>query len=337
LRAVNFETYWSALASGDGALTVKLAERALDDGEPLLDVLDTVCAAQAEVGRLWADNAWSVAHEHRATSISEQVVDALAAHARPTARRGSIVMTCADGEWHALPSRVLTAALRGSGWAVTFLGASVPARHLASLLHELGPDVTAISCALATRLPAAREMIEASRGAGVPVLVGGRGFGTDGRWGLALGANAWAPNARAALRVVQDGSLPAFATPAPPHRAPADALAALRRRRPAIVAESMRRMTAGLSDVAGYDDYQRRRTEEDVEHILDFLAAALFVDDPALFTEFVGWLVEILAARGVPAATVARGLGVVAEVVDSEPGPYDRALDILRLGQAAAA
>ena len=152
-------------------------------------------------------------------------------------RRGSIVMTCADGEWHALPSRVLSAALRGAGWSVTFLGASVPARHLAQLLHELGPDVTAISCALATRLPAAREMIEASRGAGIPVLVGGRGFGSDGRWGLTLGANAWAPDARSALAVVGDGTLPAFATPAPPHRARADTLAALRRRRPELVAE----------------------------------------------------------------------------------------------------
>ncbi|MGN6606628.1 MAG: cobalamin-dependent protein [Jatrophihabitans sp.] len=329
---MNLTEYWAALEEGDAQLAVKLAERALEDGEPLLDVLDVVCAAQAEVGRLWAADEWNIAQEHRATSISEEVVDALANRVQPTERRGSIVITCADGEWHALPSRVLSTAFRGSGYAVTFLGASVPARHLAQLLHEVGPDVTAISCALATRLPAAREMIEASRGAGIPVLIGGRGFGTDGRWGLALGANAWAPDARSAVRLVERGGLPVFVTPPPRHRAPADVLALLRRRRTEIVHESLQRMMADVPTVARYNAYQRGRAEEDLEHILDFLAAALYVDDASVFTEFIDWLREVLTARGVPTTTLVEGLQIVSAVLASEAGPYDRALDILRLG-----
>ena len=97
-------------------------------------------------------------------------------------------------------------------------------------------------------------------------------------------------------------------------------------------------MTGRLADVAAYDGYQRQRTEEDVEYILDFLGAALYVDDASLFRR-----VRRLAGRDPRAAqhaepgTVARGLDIVADVIAAEPGPYDRALDILRLGQAAAA
>ena len=172
-------------------------------GVPLVDLLDLLVArAQGEVGRRWAADEWSVAQEHRATSIGEDVVAALAAGVAgdaavpPSGRR--VMLSCVDGEWHTLPGRILTAALRADGHEVTYLGASVPARHLTAMLHDDGPDVVALSCALPTALPAARQTIELARSAGIPVVVGGRGFGPQGRWGLALGASNWAADARTA-------------------------------------------------------------------------------------------------------------------------------------------
>jgi methanogenic corrinoid protein MtbC1 len=329
--ATAFDEYWVAIATGDGPGAVRTALREFEDGVPLEDLLDgLVGAAQAEVGRLWAADEWNIAQEHRATSIGEDVVCALAARidATPNGRTG--VITCTDGEWHSLPSRILNATLRAAGWQVTFLGASVPARNLSQLLHELGPDATLVSCALPTRLPEARQMIEVSRDAGIPVLVGGRGFGPDGRWGPVLGADAWAPDARGALAALAE--LPAFTSPAPPLAQPDEAIAELRRRARDIVDESMQRMLAAMPDVARYDPRQLQRTQEDVGYILDFLCAALYVDDATLFTDFVDWLTEILVARTVPAGTVRAGLRVVSEVIATEPGPYDRAQAFLQAG-----
>jgi methanogenic corrinoid protein MtbC1 len=332
-----FDEYFAALTSGDAGAAIALALDELDRGVPLIDLLEQLVAGgQAEVGRRWARNDWNVAQEHRATSVSEEVVAALGARATPSGTGRRVLVACADGEWHALPSRVLTAALRGAGCQVTYLGASVPTQHFAQLLHELGPDVTALSCALPTRLFDAREMIEISRGAGIPVIVGGRGFGPGGTWGLRLGAHDWAPDARGALDVLASDALPAFTDAAPPLIVADGAIDAVRRRRRAIRDESMARMTRALPDVARYDERQLRRTEEDVDFILDFLCAALLVDDVGLFTEFVGWLVEILVPRGVPAATVADGLAVVADVIGAEAGPYARALEFLAAGTAVA-
>jgi hypothetical protein len=96
-------------------------------------------------------------------------------------------------------------------------------------------------------------------------------------------------------------------------------------------------MTARLPDVARYDPAQLKRTEEDVFHIVDFLCAALYVGDVALFTDFVRWLRGILVARGVPAATLSAGLRVVRDVVAAEPGPVERPVEYLNAGIAAAA
>ncbi|MFF0656959.1 B12-binding domain-containing protein [Micromonospora tulbaghiae] len=187
--------YLDHLDAADRAGAVALARGVLADGFSVADVLvDLVAVAQREVGRRWLTGSWSVAQEHAATHVSEQVVDALGATIGPP-RRGHAVMACVEGEWHALAARIVTEVVRAAGWRVTFLGASVPARHLVSYLHQTGPDAVLLSCVQPNRLVRAARMVEASRAAGVPVLAGGPGFGPDGRWAAAIGAAGWGAGA----------------------------------------------------------------------------------------------------------------------------------------------
>src|SRR6476660_9580772 len=120
----------------------------LDRGVTALEVLlKLVAASQAEAGSRWAGNRWSVAQEHAATHVNEQVVAAVAAHTRktpPTA--GRILVACVDGEWHSLPARLFAEVTRLHGWEVRFLGASVPGPHLVSYLHQHDPLAVAVSC-----------------------------------------------------------------------------------------------------------------------------------------------------------------------------------------------
>ncbi|WP_309246093.1 hypothetical protein [Verrucosispora sioxanthis] len=71
-------------------------------------------------------------------------------------------------------------------------------------------------------------------------------------------------------------------------------------------------------------------TVSDLGYILDFLGAALYVDDSSLFTEFVGWLVTILNSRGVPAVTVDASLAHYGRRLHDSP----RAVDHLQRGRA---
>ncbi|MFI6824944.1 B12-binding domain-containing protein [Micromonospora sp. NPDC050187] len=267
---------------------VRLALDLLDRGWSVADVLvDVVAVAQREIGRRWLAGRWSVVQEHAATHVSEQVVAAVGRRTgRPTGP-GHVVMACVEGEWHALAARIVAEVVRAGGWRVTFLGASVPPRHLVSYLHQTGPDAVLLSCVQSTRLVRAARMVAACRAVDVPVVAGGPGFGADGRWATAVGATAWGASARDAVELLDrhDHRVPAGA-PAPPDD---EHVAVLRRRR-----EMVQGLTRALVP-AGAD-------AEPVAHaaaqVLDALAAALLVGDPELLAGFVRWQRQALGNRG---------------------------------------
>nr|BFE55899.1 cobalamin-dependent protein [Dactylosporangium thailandense] len=299
-----YDDYLACLAEADEEGAVAVARGLVDAGTDAERVLlELVAPAQRQVGEWWQRNEWSVAQEHAATHISERVVAMLGHGARATGK-GRVVVACLDGEWHALPARIVAEVLRLRGWQVRFLGASVPVAHLVSYLHQQDVDAVALSCALAPRLQAAHRAVQACRRAEVPLIVGGRGFGPDGRWARAIGAR-WAADATgaadllddpAALRTESAGSLAHLAD---------DEHTALLKRRGDLVDEAAAELRRRFPPMRDYSDAQLDATMADLAHIVDFLAAAVYVDDPELFTGFLAWTGEVLASRGVPAASLA--------------------------------
>ncbi|MFB6599752.1 MULTISPECIES: cobalamin B12-binding domain-containing protein [Streptomyces] len=328
-----------ALLAGDEYAAAGVLFTALDEGltveQALLDVIGPV---QAEVGLGWAANRLTVAQEHVATAVNDRIIAALAHRSPPPrAARGRITVACVEGEWHALPARLLAETLRLRGWRVDFLGAQAPTPHLIAHLHQSGPDLVALSSSIPTRLPTAHAAITACQAAGVPVLAGGAAFGTDGRYARLLGADGWAPDARAAAELAAGG--PAV-PPAVPHE-PVEDLPHLADQEYTLVSRGRTRLVRetvdGLADrvpaLRACTERQRERTAEDIAHIVDFLATALYVDDDELFTGFLTWTAGILDARGVPARSLAPALELLGEPLRDFP----RATRLLRRGGAALA
>ncbi|QSB16528.1 cobalamin-dependent protein [Natronosporangium hydrolyticum] len=303
--------FLALLEAGDEPGAVALVTKLLRDRAPAERVLlDVIAAAQAAVGQLWAADNWSVAREHAATAISERAVAVVAERTPTRSYHGRLTVACVDGEWHALPARILAEVLRLRGWRIDFLGASVPGRHLATHLQQTDADALALSCMLPSRLPRAHAAIVAATSAGVPVIVGGRGFGFDGRRAAMLGADAWAPSATAAAdRLAGPDWPPVRAGRRLPVPAPGGAeYSQLQRRRTGLIAAAKHRLTEAFPPAGSFSQEELGSTEEDLAYILDFLAAALYVEDATVFTEFAEWTAEILAARGVPVAAFTTGL-----------------------------
>jgi methanogenic corrinoid protein MtbC1 len=302
------------VGDGDEYGAVEAVTDLLDAGVPPQRIMiDLIARTQARVGELWAENEWSVAREHAATAISERALAAVAARTSVRPTRGRITIACVDGEWHALPVRILAEALRLDGWRVDFLGASVPGPHLVTHLHQTGPDAVALSCMLPIRLPRAHAAITASRSAGVPVIAGGRGFGPDGRYAKRLGADAWAPGAEEAVARLAADWPPGFHVredPLGPFLGD-DEYTYVVRRRAELIGTAMQRLVAAYPAMTGYDRRQTDATAEDMGHIVDFLAAALYVGDDRIVTDFVDWTAGVLAARQVPRAALAAGLRLI--------------------------
>jgi hypothetical protein len=216
---------------------------------------------------------------------------------------------------------------------VDFLGASVPGPHLITHLHQTGPDAVALGCALPTRLPRAHATITACQAVGIPVLAGGSGFGSDGRFARLLGADGWAPSADAAADHLAAGRLPSFPEPFDTLAHLADEeYTQVARGRAALITGTMARLAKSGPLVASYSDRQLEATADDLGHIIDFLAAALYVDDVPLFTDFVTWTCDVLRARDVPVASVALGL----RILHDEMPEFPRARRLLADGVQAA-
>lgn len=381
------EALWAAATAGDEYAATGVAMAALDAGVPMETLLlDIVAAVQSRVGHEWAANRITVAQEHTTTAVNERVLTALADRtteriADQAAGLGRVAVACIDGEWHAFPARLLTEVLRTRGWDVDYLGAQVSTPQLVAHLHRTNPDVVALSSSLAVRLPAAHMAITACRAAGMPVLAGGPAFGADGRYARLLGADAWAPDARAAADLLAAGPLPLRGRSVQddlPHldgreyshvtRSAPDLVRAvlddLTRRLPetasrneqqteprteqqaaqqagprteqqaALQTEPRAEQPAEHRPAPGQDGRWFEQTAEEVAHIVDFLRAALYVEDPEILSSFVRWMADTHEARGVSPALLRSMLESLAARLTDFPhavGALSRAEAALRL------
>lgn len=327
---------WDAVMACDEYAARDVVVGALDAGLPAETVLlDVIGAVQKRVGAEWAAARINVAQEHAATAINERVITALTLHVkRPEVRHGRVTVACVDGEWHALPARLLAETLTLRGFAVDYLGAQVPTPHLIAHLHRTAPDAVALSSSIPTRLPAAHATITACQAAGVPVIVGGAAFGVDGRYARLLGAQAWAADARGAADRLAGGPLD---RPLTSHQ-PIDDLPHLADQEYAMVVRSTSALVSAVYEglearvpaMRDYTDLQRQYTAEDLAHIVDFLATALYVGDAELFTGFLTWTATILTARGVPIISLRAGVDLLA----AELREFPRATELLSAGAA---
>lgn len=333
------ERLWGAVIDGDEYAASTVVFDALDAGVGPEDVLlDVIAAVQRRVGTEWAANRITVAQEHAATAINDRVIAALAHHpeARRTPVAGRVTVACVDGEWHALPARLLAEVLRLRGWQVDFLGAQVPTPHLIAHVHQFGPEAVALSCSIPTRLPTAHAAITACQAAGVPVLAGGAAFGADGRFARLLGADAWASNARTAADLLLQGVRPVQTTSTHqpiddlPHLADQE-YTMVRSTATSLVQTTIDELEDRYPAMRGYSAGQRERTAEDIAHIVAFLSTALYTDDDALFTDFVCWTAEILVARDVPAESLYPAL----ESLAGQLREFPRAQRLLTAAHAA--
>jgi methanogenic corrinoid protein MtbC1 len=137
---------------------------------------EVIRASQSEIGRLWEENRISIAEEHMATAISQVALAYLYQQAATPAPIGKkIIVSCVEGELHDFPARLVADALDLEGYAVRFLGASVPVDSLVSVLGQDGPDMLALSVTMSFNVGALRNTVKRVRQEfpSLPIAVGG--------------------------------------------------------------------------------------------------------------------------------------------------------------------
>lgn len=292
------DAYWAAVLDGDEQAAYAVATDCLARGVPLPTVLDgLVAGSQARVGDLWEANGFTVAQEHAATAVSEAVVARLAPlAAEPGGPR--VLVACAEREWHALPALVVTHTLRAAGLRAEFVGASASRDQVVARILDTGPRLVLLSASVASSLPRVRRQVEAVRGTGTPVVVGGRAFGGDPVRAQRLGATAYAATPADVLRMI--GTLPHHV----PAAAPLRGAAAQEARSISAIADEVVRdvlaaptVTAALGNHDGSPDDWTTVLSTFVPHVVDCVVGALLVEDPGVVSGERAWLEEVVAHR----------------------------------------
>ena len=296
--------------------------------EGLDAVVDLLADVQREVGRRWHHAQWTVADEHAATAVIDLALAVVtAADDCEGGNTGSLVVACAEEEWHVLPPRMLAEQLRSRGWNVRFLGGSLPADHLRDYVDIHRPGVVVVSCSTPMFLPGVRRSVAGAHAARVPVLVGGAALGDDPIRAVALGADGWAPSVHAADRIARDW----IAHP-PPLANPADdrdqlALAA---DRPVIVSSALVGLSSEVPSALASWTSGGLGLRDDLDLLVRILEAAMVTRDDRVVGEHVQWLVPYLELHGVTRAATTAAFRALGRELTAHP----RARSLLDLAAA---
>lgn len=137
-----------------------------------------------EVGELWENNKITVATEHMASAIVENVLnDCYSEIVGGKKHHQRVVVACVENEYHQIGIKMISDVFEMNGWESFFLGANVPTRDLISFIKSQEPYVLAISMSIYYHLPVLESMIRMIRQEfpELLIMVGGQAFRHGGQ------------------------------------------------------------------------------------------------------------------------------------------------------------
>ncbi len=168
------------LIQGNVERTAELTQRALDEGTPPREVLESgLIAGMSVVGVRFRDGEMFVPEvllSGRAMQKAMEILRPLLGEGAE-ARVGKVVIGTVKGDLHDIGKNLVAMMLEGAGFEVKNLGVDVDANRFVEAAKTEGADIVAMSALLTTTMYGMKETIEALREAGlrdrVKIMVGG--------------------------------------------------------------------------------------------------------------------------------------------------------------------
>lgn len=265
--------------------------------------------SQRAVGERWQQRTCSVGEEHAATFVTESILSSLTVGFEPEPDRGTMVLVCAEGEWHGLPARMAAELLILTGWRVVYLGPATPARQLRTYLAGVDADAVGISVTCASNLTGAARSVATARRQGLPVVVGGAAFVGSPDRARAIGADA----------LVADVTVGFDLDEVLWERVPGPDLHAewsvIERERVGIVRHAVEWLSTHHGSVLACEGSWINQVVDELDGIVGVVAAAALCRDPGVITEHREWIGGLVAGGSFPGAVADFGFDAVAAVI----------------------
>ena len=178
-----YNKYFNGLIQGEKGECVSIVEKLINNGVPVEKIYTQLFQhALYQVGEYWEMNKISVATEHMATAITENLMIRMQPHFFTNERTGKkAVISCVANEYHQVGAKMVADIFEMNGWDGYFIGANTPTAELIRFLEKHNPDLVGLSLSIYFNLPELKATVAQIRQhfPETPILVGGQAF----RWG----------------------------------------------------------------------------------------------------------------------------------------------------------
>jgi methanogenic corrinoid protein MtbC1/heme oxygenase len=177
-----YQPYMAALLAGRRDLCAEVVQSLMTKGTCQKDVyIGLLQRSMYEVGERWEHEQMTVASEHLATAITEQMLSLiLSLSSKRPKQNASIVIACIGDEFHQLGAQIIADFCQSRGWDSHFQGVNTSIPDLLRIIETLHPTLLGLSLSLPSNLASLIKTLDAvsSHYPELPILVGGQAF----RW-----------------------------------------------------------------------------------------------------------------------------------------------------------
>jgi MerR family transcriptional regulator, light-induced transcriptional regulator len=175
--------YFQNLIKGNKIRCLQIVDELVEQGTSIEAIYTELFQhALYQVGDYWEKNKISVATEHMATALTENLMIRLQPLLFSTERIGKkAVIACVANEHHQVGAKMIADIFELNGWDGYFIGANTPFTELIRFLESQKPDLLGLSLSIYSNMPKLAASIEQIQKPfpHLPILVGGQAF----RWG----------------------------------------------------------------------------------------------------------------------------------------------------------
>ena len=167
-----------AMLEADRNRCESLIEGALLNNLTPVQIFDSVISvALNRIGALWHKGSITIAHEHGASEIAQNLIDFVSDKTPHLSSNGlTAVVAGVEGEQHVLGAKFFSALLEVEGWTVHYLGSSLPSDDLVQYVVEKNVDAIVLTIVLPKNIDHVEQCLKELQKLDSPpvVLVGGR-------------------------------------------------------------------------------------------------------------------------------------------------------------------
>ena len=175
-----YQTYLNSLLKSDRGACLDIVTTFLEDKIEIRELYTELFQkSMYRVGELWEINEISVAREHLATTITENMLSITYPHIFTGLQsEKKAIISCTANEYHQLGGKMVADIFELHGWDAHFLGVNTPVNELLTCIDEIKPDLVGLSLAVYFNIAALEATLEAIHVHfnNLDILVGGHAF-----------------------------------------------------------------------------------------------------------------------------------------------------------------